>query len=87
MDLELQKFCDGILAVIDQNLIPSASTGEPKVFHFKMKGDCYHYLAEVATGDPESKPAEDAHVAHAEATKVAEKDLVVTHPIRVDVAF
>merc|ERR1712012_78185 len=84
---ELQKICDGILALMDKNLIPSASTGESKVFYYKMKGDYYRYLAEFATGDAKSEAAEDARVAYAEATWVAEKDLVVTHPIRLGLAL
>merc|ERR1712107_718589 len=55
--------------------------------YYKMKGDYYRYLAEFATGDAKSKAAEDARVAYAEATKVAEKDLVVTHPIRLGLAL
>merc|ERR1712226_889041 len=34
-----------------------------------------------------SKAAESARAAYAEATKVAEKDLVVTHPIRLGLAL
>ena len=60
VEAELQKICDGILALMDKNLIPSASTGESKVFYYKMKGDYYRYLAEFATGDAKSKAAEDA---------------------------
>jgi len=87
VEAELQKICDGILSLMDKNLIPSASTGESKVFYYKMKGDYYRYLAEFAVGDTKSKAAEDARVAYAEATKVAEKDLVVTHPIRLGLAL
>ena len=47
----LQKISDGIFALMDQDLIPSESTGEPKVFHYKMKGDYYRYLAAFATRD------------------------------------
>ena len=44
--------------------------------------DCYRDLAEVSTSDAKNKAAEDAHVASAETVKVTEKDLVVTHPVR-----
>ena len=43
----LQKIYDGILALIDNDLITSASTGESKVLYYKMKGDYYRYFAEV----------------------------------------
>ena len=52
------------------------SSGWPaqeKVLFYKTKGDYFRHLAEFATG---------ARAVYAEATKVAEKDLVVTHPIR-----
>merc|ERR1712136_606508 len=87
VEVELQKICDGILSLMEKNLIPAASTGESKVFYFKMKGDYFRYLAEFSTGDGKSKAAEDARVAYAEATKIAEKDLVVTHPIRLGLAL
>ena len=34
---ELQKIRDGILTLMDKNLIPSASTDESKVLYYKMK--------------------------------------------------
>ena len=45
VEVELQKICDGILALMDKDLIPSASTGELKVFYFKMNADYYRFLA------------------------------------------
>ena len=52
---ELQKIRDGILALMDKELIPSPGTDELKVFYYKMKGDYYRHLAEVATGETKSK--------------------------------
>ena len=84
---ELQKIRDGILALMDKELIPSPGTDESKTFYYKMKGDYYRYFAEFATGDAKSKACEDACFAYAEATKIAEKDLVVTHPVRLAMAL
>merc|ERR1740129_1547858 len=84
---ELQKICDTILGLLDGNLIVSASTGESKVFYQKMKADYYRYIAEFSDGDAKSKAAESARQAYEEAHKVAEKDLVVTHPIRLGLAL
>lgn len=36
VELELSNICSDIMVVIDEHLIPSASTGESKVFYFKM---------------------------------------------------
>ena len=87
MEGELQKIRDGILALMDKKLIPLPSTDESKTFYHKMKRDYYRYLAECATDDAKSKTCEDVCFAYAEATKIAEKDLDVTHPIRLAMAL
>merc|ERR1712188_133563 len=84
---ELQKICDTIIALLESNLIPKASNGESKVFYQKMKADYYRYIAEFSTGDAKSKAAENARLAYQEASNVAEKDLAVTHPIRLGLAL
>merc|ERR1711972_909183 len=87
VEKELQAICDQILGLLDSNLIPKASGGESKVFYQKMKADCYRYIAEFSSGDAKSKAAENARLAYEEAHKVAEKDLAVTHPIRLGLAL
>merc|ERR1712048_997620 len=52
-----------------------------------MKADYYRYIAEFTEGDDKSRAAENARAAYEEAAKVAEKDLVVTHPIRLGLAL
>merc|ERR1712217_650266 len=84
---ELQKICDTILGLLDDNLIPKATSGESKVFYQKMKADYYRYIAEFTEGDKKAKAADNARLAYEEAAKVAEKDLVVTHPIRLGLAL
>merc|ERR1712139_466783 len=69
------------------NLIPKASGGESKVFYQKMKADYYRYIAEFTDGDKKSAAANSAKMAYEEAQKVAEKDLAVTHPIRLGLAL
>merc|ERR1712228_356434 len=87
VEAELQNICDTILGLLDRNLIPAASTGESKVFYQKMKADYYRYIAEFTDGDAKSKAAECARAAYADAASVAEKDLAVTHPIRLGLAL
>merc|ERR1712113_897320 len=84
---ELQKICDTILGLLDGNLIGKAGNGESKVFYQKMKADYYRYIAEFTDGDAKSKAAESARAAYQEAHNVAEKDLAVTHPIRLGLAL
>ena len=50
-EAELPENHDDILALMDENPIPSADTGEPKVFYSKKKDDCYRFPSERATGD------------------------------------
>merc|ERR1712019_106321 len=87
VETELQKICDTILGLLDANLIPKAGNGESKVFYQKMKADYYRYIAEFTDGDKKSKAAESARQAYQEAQNVAEKDLAVTHPIRLGLAL
>merc|ERR1719215_2428506 len=87
VESELDRICQQILGLLDGNLIGKASTGESKVFYHKMKADYYRYIAEFTDGDAKSKAAENARLAYEEAHKVAEKDLPVTHPIRLGLAL
>jgi len=87
VETELQTICDTILGLLDSKLIPKASGGESKVFYQKMKADYYRYIAEFTDGDARAKAAEKARQAYADAAAVAEKDLAVTHPIRLGLAL
>ncbi|MGG6712961.1 UNVERIFIED_CONTAM: 14-3-3 family protein, partial [Salmonella enterica subsp. enterica serovar Weltevreden] len=51
VEKELSQVCEGILRLLDSNLVPSAATGESKVFYLKMKGDYHRYMAEFKSGD------------------------------------
>merc|ERR1712222_264119 len=84
---ELQDICDTILELLDKNLIGKAPNGESKVFYQKMKADYYRYIAEFSEGDAKTKASENAKLAYEDAQKVAEKDLPVTHPIRLGLAL
>merc|ERR1719502_1194001 len=84
---ELDKICNAILALLDDKLIPKAGNGESKVFYQKMKADYYRYIAEYKDGDAKKAAAENARQAYAAAQEVAEKDLAVTHPIRLGLAL
>merc|ERR1711920_41051 len=71
----------------DGKLIGTAGNGEAKVFYQKMKADYYRYIAEFTDGNKKSAAAESARQAYADARDVAEKDLAVTHPIRLGLAL
>jgi 14-3-3 protein epsilon len=87
VEKELRDICSDILSVLDKHLIPCASTGESKVFYYKMKGDYHRYLAEFATGNDRKEAAENSLVAYKEASDIAMTDLPPTHPIRLGLAL
>lgn len=87
VEKELRDICTDMLDVLDKHLIPAASTGESKVFYFKMKGDYHRYLAEFATGNDRKEAAEHSLMAYKTASDVANTELPTTHPIRLGLAL
>jgi len=87
VEKELSEICSDILNVLDQHLIPASTSGESKVFYYKMKGDYHRYLAEFATGDGRKGAAENALTAYKSASDIAVTELPPTHPIRLGLAL
>lgn len=87
VEKELRDICSDILNVLEKHLIPCATTGESKVFYYKMKGDYHRYLAEFATGTDRKDAAENSLIAYKAASDIAMNDLPPTHPIRLGLAL
>ncbi|GBG88170.1 hypothetical protein CBR_g46658 [Chara braunii] len=87
VESELSNICDSILKLLDTYLIPSASSGESKVFYLKMKGDYHRYLAEFKVDNDRKEAAEATLVAYKTAQDIAVVDLAPTHPIRLGLAL
>ncbi|XP_062154931.1 14-3-3-like protein G-BOX factor 14 kappa isoform X2 [Alnus glutinosa] len=87
VESELSDVCAGILKLLDSHLVPSALSGESKVFYLKMKGDYHRYLAEFKVGDERKAAAEDTMLAYKAAQDIALADLAPTHPIRLGLAL
>eukprot|EP00033_Pygsuia_biforma_P000153 GCRY01000197.1.p1 GENE.GCRY01000197.1~~GCRY01000197.1.p1 ORF type:complete len:265 (+),score=68.94 GCRY01000197.1:118-912(+) len=87
VETELQDICNDILSVLDHHLIPSSTTGESKVFYYKMKGDYHRYLAEFLTTTQRKEAAENSLVAYKAASDIATTELPPTHPIRLGLAL
>ncbi|CAN1345804.1 14-3-3 protein 7 [Linum perenne] len=84
---ELARVCNDILSVIDQHLIPSATSGESTVFYYKMKGDYYRYLAEFKSDSDRKEAGDQSLKAYEAASATAAADLPPTHPIRLGLAL
>ncbi|AQZ17264.1 BMH2 (YDR099W) and BMH1 (YER177W) [Zygosaccharomyces parabailii] len=87
IEAELTKISDDILSVLDSHLIPSATTGESKVFYYKMKGDYHRYLAEFSSGEVREKATQASLEAYKTASEIATTELPPTHPIRLGLAL
>ncbi|KAK9069347.1 hypothetical protein SSX86_011249 [Deinandra increscens subsp. villosa] len=87
IEKELSDICDGILKLIDSKLVPSASSGDSKVFYLKMKGDYHRYLAEFKTSAERKEAAESTLNAYKAAQDIANSELASTHPIRLGLAL
>ncbi|KAK4740871.1 hypothetical protein SAY87_024459 [Trapa incisa] len=87
IEAELSNICDGILKLLDSRLIPSAASGDSKVFYLKMKGDYHRYLAEFKTSGERKDAAESTLTAYKSAQDIANAELAPTHPIRLGLAL
>jgi 14-3-3 protein epsilon len=87
IESELSKICSDILGLLDEYLIPSSTSGESKVFYYKMKGDYYRYMAEYASGDTRKAAADNSNDAYKAASDIASTELPPTHPIRLGLAL
>lgn len=87
IETELNDVCNEILSLLEKHLIPSAKSGESKVFYYKMCGDYHRYLAEFAAEEVRKDAGQAAHDAYKTATDIAAAELVSTHPIRLGLAL
>ncbi|XP_076888724.1 14-3-3-like protein [Bidens hawaiensis] len=87
IEAELTRICDGILKLLDSRLVPSATSGDSKVFYLKMKGDYHRYLAEFKTAGERKDAAENTLTAYKSAQDIANAELAPTHPIRLGLAL
>ncbi|KAL9253395.1 14-3-3 protein 6-like protein [Drosera capensis] len=87
IESELSSICEGILKLLESQLVPSASAADSKVFYLKMKGDYYRYLAEFKTGSERKEAAENTLAAYKSAQEIANGELSPTHPIRLGLAL
>ncbi|XP_067936501.1 14-3-3 protein beta/alpha-A-like [Watersipora subatra] len=89
VESELKSICNDVLMLLDGHLIPSApeDDAESKVFYYKMKGDYYRYLGEVAVADEREKVILQSQEAYDNAYSEASTKMPPTHPIRLGLAL
>lgn len=87
IEKELSDICKDILQILEKNLIPSAKSGESKVFFYKMCGDYHRYLAEFSSEEERKAASQQSLEAYQSATDIASTELMPTHPIRLGLAL
>jgi len=93
IETELNQICGEIIDLLKDKLIPGAqksddsSNYESQVFYLKMKGDYHRYMAEYSQGDDAKSASEQAKESYSQAMDAAERNLAVTHPIRLGLAL
>jgi 14-3-3 protein epsilon len=87
VEKELDDICDKILDLLNTHLIKNSTSGESKVFYYKMMGDYYRYIAEYKVDQDKATASEKAHEAYKQAMEIAKSELLVTHPIRLGLAL
>ncbi|CAO2589402.1 14-3-3 protein sigma [Lemmus lemmus] len=77
-----------VLSSIEQKSNEEGSEEKgPEVKEYRMKGDYYRYLAEVATGDDKKRIIDSARSAYQEAMDISKKEMPPTNPIRLGLAL
>jgi len=87
IEAELNRYCNEILNLIDNQLLQKASNAEAQVFYYKMKGDYFRYISEYTSGADHNKAGDNAYEAYKSATDKAEASLKTTNPIRLGLAL
>jgi len=87
IDKELNDIVSDVMKVINDHLLPHATTEESKVFYYKMKGDYYRYKAEFTTDEARKEAANKSLEGYQQALDAANKHLTTTNPIRLGLAL
>jgi len=87
IDKELNDIVNDVMKVINDHLIPHATTEESKVFYYKMKGDYYRYKAEFTIDEVRKEAAQKSLEGYQQALDAANKHLASTNPIRLGLAL
>ncbi|XP_021765935.1 14-3-3 protein homolog 2-like [Chenopodium quinoa] len=87
VESDLANICYNVITLIDDHLLPFASSTESSVFYLKMKADYYRYMAEIKTGDEKTLVAEESLKTYKEAMAIAGVQFSPIHPTRLGLAL
>lgn len=87
IEAEITSICNDIIQLLDENVLPLASSAESKVYYLKMKGDYLRYLSEISVTESREAVSKKAQEAYQTATDLAEKDLPPINTTRLGLAL
>lgn len=68
-------------------LVSHADDPESKIVYYKMEGDYYRYLAEIAGCNEKGEVVDKCEAAYKNAIKMAEWNMAPTHPVRLGIVL
>ena len=77
---ELEKYSSEVIALVDQKLLPVASTPEARVFYEKLKADYYRYICESKPESEKEEPARKARECYEKALEISKNEIPPSLP-------
>ena len=87
IEVEIEEICKDILELLNEYLIPFACSPESKVLYYKLIGDYYRYMAEIATEDTERKVKNNCLNYYNAAFNISTGELSPAHPYHIGLAL
>ncbi|KAH0789525.1 14-3-3 protein [Histomonas meleagridis] len=72
---ELEQYCQELISIVDNKLLPSAKDVEAKVFYYKLKADYYRYISEAKEGEEKEESSQKAQENYEKAFQLAQAEL------------
>jgi len=86
VEKEIESYCNDLITLLDNYVIPFITAPISKVNVYKLKGDYHRYLAELLAGERQNYVSQMAHDAYNGALEFS-KELEITHPNRLALAL
>lgn len=77
---ELSQYCNELITLIDEKLLPPAEDAISKVFYQKLKADYYRYSVEFVGSDEKKDGSDKAKTAYEAAMNIATAELTKANP-------
>ncbi|KAJ3496249.1 hypothetical protein NLG97_g2796 [Lecanicillium saksenae] len=85
VETELESLCNEAISLVEDKIMPSATTAETRLFGLKMKADYNRYIAECTTEDKRPVKTDLASAAYGDAIKLAQEKFDAGNPHRLSV--